>query len=199
MLFRSEITESLCVSHQEEIVPVLHTLREMGVRTIIDDFGTGDSSFIALEQFPIDGLKIVYVDNEVEPDSRALHFYVGLANKIVHTNETADGHRFVTWRFKPGQRLQLQVPVEQWQDRIVFSVDAVAQDGPEAFVFQQNGDHFDRISVHVEHQDQLWTVIANDGSIRPGDVVATSGAHQLQMALKNKAGGGPDPHAGHNH
>ena len=30
-------------------------------------------------------------------------------------------------------------------------------------------------------------------------VVAFTGAHQLQMALKNKAGGGVDPHAGHNH
>jgi hypothetical protein len=33
----------------------------------------------------------------------------------------------------------------------------------------------------------------------PGDVVAQRGAHQMQMALKNKSGGGVDPHAGHNH
>ena len=42
-------------------------------------------------------------------------------------------------------------------------------------------------------------VIENDGSLFPGDVVAKRGAHQLQMALKNKSGGGVDPHAGHNH
>ncbi|MFV2066037.1 MAG: secretion protein HlyD, partial [Pirellulales bacterium] len=64
---------------------------------------------------------------------------------------------------------------------------------------QQNGDHLDRVSVHVEYQDQLWVVIANDGSIFPGDTVATNSAHQLQMAIKNKSGGGADPHAGHNH
>ncbi len=147
----------------------------------------------------IEGLKIVYVDNEVESDSRALRFYVDIPNQVIQDTETSEGHRFVTWRFKPGQRMQLRVPVEQWKDRIVLPVDAVAQEGAETFVFLQNGDHFDRRPVHVEYQDQLWVVIANDGSLFPGDTVALTGAHQMQVALKNKAGGGVDPHAGHNH
>ncbi len=147
----------------------------------------------------IKGLKIVYLGNEVDPESRALHFYVRLPNKIVYENKSADGHRFLTWRYKPGQRMQLRVPVEQWTNRIVLPIDAVAKEGVEYYVFQQNGDHFDRVPVQVEYQDQFATVIANDGSVFPGDIVATSGAHQLQMALKNKAGGGVDPHAGHNH
>lgn len=147
----------------------------------------------------IRGLTIVYVDNEIEPESRALHFYVRLRNDVVHSSRTKDGHQFLTWRFKPGQRMQLRVPVEEWTDRIVLPVDAVARDGAETYVFQQNGDHFDRVPVHVEYQDQVSAVIANDGSLFPGATVAMSGAHQLQMALKNKAGGGIDPHAGHNH
>lgn len=147
----------------------------------------------------VTGLKIAYVDNEVDADSRALRFYVGLPNEVVQTAQSPDGHRFITWKFKPGQRMQLRVPVEQWTERIVLPVDAVAQEGAEYYVFQQNGDHFDRRPVQVEYQDQFSVVIANDGSIFPGDVVATTGAHQLQMALKNKAGGGVDPHAGHNH
>lgn len=147
----------------------------------------------------IEGLKIVFVDNEIEPDSRALHFYVGLSNNIVHESRSDDGHRFLTWQYKPGQRMQLRVPVETWEDRIVLPVDAVAQEGVEYYVFQQNGNHFDRTPVQVEYQDQFWTVIANDGSVFPGDTLAMSGAQQLQMALKNKAGGGVDPHAGHNH
>ncbi len=147
----------------------------------------------------VEGLKIVYVDNEIDPESRSLYFYVGLPNETVHSSTSPDGHRFLTWRYKPGQRMQLHVPVEEWPDRIVLPVDAVAKEGVEYFVFQQNGDHFDRVPVQVEYQDQFSTVIANDGSIFPGDTVATSGAHQLQMALKNKSGGGVDPHAGHNH
>ncbi len=147
----------------------------------------------------IKGLKIVFVDNEVDPQSRALYFYVGLSNHIVHESRSDDGHRFLSWQYRPGQRMQLRVPVEEWPDRIVLPVDAVAQEGVEYYVFQQNGNHFDRVPVHVEYQDQFWTVIANDGSIFPGDTVVMSGAHQLQMALRNKAGGGVDPHAGHNH
>lgn len=145
------------------------------------------------------GLKIVYIDNKVESDSRAQLFYVDLPNQITRDTQTPAGHRFLTWRFKPGQRLQLRVPIEQWKDRIVLPVDALAQEGAETFVFLENGDHFDQRPVHVEYQDQLWVVIANDGSLFPGDTVALTGAHQMQVAIKNKAGGGVDPHAGHNH
>jgi multidrug efflux pump subunit AcrA (membrane-fusion protein) len=95
--------------------------------------------------------------------------------------------------------MQLLLPVERWTDRIVLPVDAVAQDGPDAYVFQPNGDHLDRRPVHVEYRDQFSVVIANDGSIFPGEMVAISGAQQMQLALKNKAGGGIDPHAGHSH
>jgi cobalt-zinc-cadmium efflux system membrane fusion protein len=147
----------------------------------------------------IKGLKIVYVDHEIDPESRALNFYVGLPNDIVRESKTADGHQILTWRYRPGQRVQLRVPVEQWPDRIVLPLDAVVTEGAEYYVFRQNGDHFDRVPVQVEYRDQFWTVIANDGSVFPGDTVATSSAHQLQMALKNKTGGGVDPHAGHNH
>lgn len=145
------------------------------------------------------GLQIVYLENEVDPDSRALHFYVRLTNQVTRDVKQPDGKRFLTWQYKPGQRMQLRIPVERWSNRIVLPVDAVAIEGAEYFVFQQNGDHFDRRPVHVEYRDQYSVVIANDGSLFPGDTVARTGAHQMQMALKNKAGGGVDPHAGHHH
>jgi multidrug efflux pump subunit AcrA (membrane-fusion protein) len=147
----------------------------------------------------VSNLQIVYVANEIEPISRSLNFYVGLPNEIIPTKPTDDGHRFIDWKFKPGQRMQLRVPVAEWKDRIVLPADAVAQEGVEFYVFVENGDHFDRIPVHVEYSDQFSMVIANDGSLFPGDTVALSGAHQMQVALKNKAGGAPDPHAGHSH
>lgn len=147
----------------------------------------------------VQDLKILYVENEVELDSRALRFYVRLPNELVRNEMTQDGHRFVGWRFKPGQRVKLHVPVERWPDRIVLPVDAVVKEGPDWFVFQQNGTVFDRKPVHVEYRDSRWAVIESDGTLFPGDVVAVSGAYQMQLALKNKAGGGVDPHAGHNH
>ena len=81
----------------------------------------------------------------------------------------------------------------------MLPIDAVVKEGAEWFVFQQYGDHFDRRSVHVEYRDQHWAVIAGDGTLSPGDIVAASGAYQMHLTLKNKAGGGVDPHAGHHH
>ncbi len=147
----------------------------------------------------IGGLKILYVSGDIDPESRTFHFYAKLPNVLLRDATSDDGHRFISWRYKPGQRVQLTVPVEQWKERIVLPVDAVAQDGVETYVFLPNGDRFDRRPVHVEYRDRLSVVVANDGSIFPGDAVVVVGAQQMQLALKNKSGGAIDPHAGHNH
>ncbi len=151
------------------------------------------------EAVTLDGLEIVRLANEIDTDSRTLKFYVRLPNRIQNDTTDADRHRYVEWQHRLGQRLQLRVPVEEWPDQIVVPVDAVTKEGAEFYVFQQNGEHFDRVAVHVKYHDQASVVIANDGTLFAGDVVALRGAHQMQMALKNKAGGGVDPHAGHNH
>ena len=145
------------------------------------------------------GLAIRYLDDKVDPESRAFRFYVALPNYVVREDKAPDGRHFVYWRFKPGQRTQIKVPVETWTGRIVLPADAVVQDGLESYVFEINGDHFDRRPVRVEYRDQESVVIANDGALRPGVMVAGSAAHQMQMAMKNQAGGAVDPHAGHNH
>jgi len=147
----------------------------------------------------LSSLPLEYVASEIEAESRTLKFYVDLPNSILRDAKNAAGERFISWKYRPGQRLQLRVPVEEWPGQIVLPVDAVAQEGAEAYVFEQNGKHFDRVSVHVLYRDQSTVVIANDGSIFPGTVVALRSAHQMQMALKNQSGGAIDPHAGHNH
>ncbi|MCE9603433.1 MAG: efflux RND transporter periplasmic adaptor subunit [Planctomycetia bacterium] len=147
----------------------------------------------------ISKLPILYVAGKVDPETRTFHFYVPLTNPLLRDVKSADGHRFLSWRYKPGQRVQVVVPVEKWKDRIVLPVGAVAQSGVETYVFSPNGDHFDRRAVHVEYRDRFSVVIANDGSLFPGDSVVLAGAQQMQLALKNKSGGAIDPHAGHNH
>jgi membrane fusion protein, heavy metal efflux system len=147
----------------------------------------------------VSNLRILYLDDKVDQQSRAFHFYVTLPNRVQRSDTMSEGRKFVYWQFKPGQRTQLRIPVEVWTDRIVLPVEAVTQDGAEAYVFEANGDHFDRRSINVEYRDQDWAVVANDGSLRIGTTVAASAAHQVYLALKNKSGGGVDPHAGHNH
>ena len=147
----------------------------------------------------LDDLRMAYVANRIDPVSRALHFYVTLPNQTVRDTRDQGSQRFVEWRHKPGQRMQLRVPVEHWTERIVLPTEAVAQDGVENYVFRANGERFERQAVRVEYRDPRSVVIANDGSIFPGERIALSAAQQLQLALKNKAGGGVDPHAGHSH
>ena len=147
----------------------------------------------------VEGLRLLYLSDQIDPESRAFHFYLRLPNEVVLDQQVAPDRRFVEWRFKPGQRMSLRVPVEKWEERIVLPVDAIVDEGAETYVYRRNGDHFDRTPVHVEYRDRNYMVVANDGSIFPGDVVAGTGAYQMHLALKNKAGGGVDPHAGHNH
>jgi diguanylate cyclase (GGDEF)-like protein len=53
-----EITESSLMDAEDEPIDVLCAVRELGVRLVLDDFGTGHSSLARLRQFPIDGLKV---------------------------------------------------------------------------------------------------------------------------------------------
>jgi len=147
----------------------------------------------------ISDLQILFVENEVEVESRALKFYVRLPNELVHDALDSEGRRFIGWRYKPGQRVELLVPVERWKQQIVLPVDAIAQDGIETYVYQYNQDHFDRRTVHVQYRDQRFAVIEADGTVKPGDRVAGKGAYQIHLALKNKSSGVVDAHAGHGH
>lgn len=147
----------------------------------------------------VENLDLVYSSSDIDIESRSLSFFVRLPNEVASEMPSPNGQRFLDWKYRPGQRVQLRVPVEEWTDQIVLPVEAIAREGAESFVFQQNGKHFDRVPVHVRYRDSSHAVIASDGSLFPGDIVAQRGAHQMQMALKNKAGGGVDPHAGHNH
>jgi membrane fusion protein, heavy metal efflux system len=152
-----------------------------------------------VESKEIRGLKLLFLADHVDPESRAFHFYLRLPNEIALDRQTPDGPRFIEWRFKPGQRMELRVPLERWTDRIVLPVDAIVEEGAETYAYRQNGNSFQRVPVHVEYRDRDSVVIANEGSLFPGDVVAAKGTYQIHLALKNKSGGAPDPHAGHNH
>ena len=147
----------------------------------------------------IDGLRLVYLADKIDPETRAFHFYLRLPNEIVLDQKSATGHRYLEWHYKPGQRLELRVPVERWTGRIVLPVDAVVEEGAENYVYRQNGSQFERVPIHVEYRDRNSVVVANDGSLFPGDVLAGNGAYQIHLALKNKSGGAIDPHAGHSH
>ncbi len=145
------------------------------------------------------GLEVLYVADQIDPNTRAFKVYLSLPNEMALDKTTTAGKRYIEWVYKPGQRMQLRVPVETWENQLVLPTSAIVDEGAEAYVYRQESDHFDQVPVHVLHRDQDSVVIANDGALSHGDVVAGSGAYQMHLALKNKSGGGIDPHAGHNH
>ena len=53
-----EITESMVMRDPDKAVAIMQSLRAMGVRISIDDFGTGHSSLGYLKRFPVDRLKV---------------------------------------------------------------------------------------------------------------------------------------------
>lgn len=150
------------------------------------DFGIqGQSDWTA----PPSALPIHHVASSADPDTRTYAFYLTLENQS-QTYETPDGTVRTLWRFRPGGRMRLRVPVERMENVFVVPKEAVVQEGPDAFVFRQNGDLFERKPVHLLYEDRLYSVLANDGSIPPGVYVAQNGAASLNRILKAQSASG---------
>ncbi|MFD9931968.1 putative bifunctional diguanylate cyclase/phosphodiesterase [Streptomyces massasporeus] len=60
-----ELTESVLVRRDDRLDRLIRSLKELGVRIAVDDFGTGFSSLRYLRDFPVDILKIdkTYIDD----------------------------------------------------------------------------------------------------------------------------------------
>lgn len=132
--------------------------------------------------------RIRHLANSIDTSSRTFDFFVPLTNQSRDYQQ--DGQTFIVWRFRPGQRVRLHVPVEKLENVIVLPSEAVVREGPEAYVFRQNGDLFNRIPVQVVHEDRLNIVLANDGSVKPGLYFAQNAAASLNRVLKAQAASG---------
>lgn len=53
-----EVTETAAVAHGTEVTHALQSVRDLGVKVAIDDFGMGHSALSRLHTFPVDRLKI---------------------------------------------------------------------------------------------------------------------------------------------
>jgi len=135
--------------------------------------------------------RIRHLANTVDPESRTFDFYVPLENQS--RTYDRDGETFTLWRFRPGQRVRLRVPIEEYEGVVTLPSEAVVREGPEAFVFQQNGDLFRRLSVRVLHEDRTRSVIADDGSVPKTAYLAQGSAATLNRVLKAQEAGGEMP------
>jgi diguanylate cyclase (GGDEF)-like protein/PAS domain S-box-containing protein len=89
-----EITESAMATNSEQSIEVLRSLRDLGVRLAVDDFGAGFSSLAYLKRLPISRLKIdrsFVMDMEHSANDVAIaHGIVALANTM-GLSVTAEG------------------------------------------------------------------------------------------------------------
>ena len=135
-------------------------------------------------------LTIEHVANLIDTTSRTFSFYLPLENQWLTYDR--DGKKKFVWRFRPGDRLRLLVAVEKVDDVFVLPQASLVREGPEAYIFRQNGDLFDRVAVHVLHEDSTSVVIANDGKLRKGAYVAQNAAASLNRVLKAQLASGQE-------
>jgi EAL domain-containing protein (putative c-di-GMP-specific phosphodiesterase class I) len=106
-----EVTETAVMVDPEQSVRILNELRAIGVRVLLDDFGTGHSSLAYLQRLPIQGLKI----------DRSF---------VAAMNTDKASSAIVRGTIDLAKRLELQVVVEGVEDR--RALDAVRTFGADA-------------------------------------------------------------------
>lgn len=169
-------------------------------------------------------LEIAYIDNHVDATTNTFPFYMTLANRVVSQRQDASGREFWSWKYKPGQRSHLRIPVAEWPDQIVLPRDATVRVGPETMVFRldlaavdgepvaeagpRDLDRFldgldlfelEPVAVQVLHQDPRWCVIADDGDLAVDDIVALNRGYQLHLAWRLQRSGGDLHDHDHDH
>jgi cobalt-zinc-cadmium efflux system membrane fusion protein len=108
-------------------------------------------------------LRIQHLANTIDPVTRTFAFRIPLENQsqtVTHGDKSQ-----LLWRFRPGQKVRLEVRVDELTNVFVLPADAVVREGGEAFVFTQNVNTFERKPVHVVFRDRDQAVLANDGSL----------------------------------
>ena len=96
-----EMTESVLMDDDENVLAILRRLKGLGARLAIDDFGTGYSSLSYLHRFPVDMLKI----------DRSF------VERLSHASDKAELARTIV---RLGQSLQLVTVAEGVEDSAQF-------------------------------------------------------------------------------
>jgi multidrug efflux pump subunit AcrA (membrane-fusion protein) len=135
--------------------------------------------------------QIRHLSNTIDTTTRTFDFFVPLVNQS--RSYQKDGMTFLVWRFRPGQRTRIEVPVEKLANVFVLPAEAVVREGAEAYVYRQNGDLFNQIAVHILHEDRTQVILANDRSITPGTFLAQNSAASLRRVLKAQSAAGQQP------
>lgn len=122
------------------------------------------------------------VGNTLDPATRTFSFFIPLTNqaKPYRRGEKT----YLSWRFRPGQKVRVQAPVGVLSNVIVLPVTAVVREGANAYVFRKNGEVFDRKAIAVVAEDRLNVAITPGNGIEDGVYVLQNNAAAVNRALK---------------
>ncbi len=79
-----ELTESTMIDDYAAAAEQLATIRELGVRIALDDFGAGYTSLRQLQSFPVDVVKLdqTFIKTTMEHDGGVLDGLISMANSL---------------------------------------------------------------------------------------------------------------------
>jgi cobalt-zinc-cadmium efflux system membrane fusion protein len=155
-----------------------------GDRPVAAVFETEDGGEKQVRSVP--DLRVVWVDDHVDQESRTLRFGVRLPNEGLVYDKTDGPRRFIARQFTPGQRCKLQVSVETLKNCLVLPLDAVVEDRVQSCVFVQSGDTFALKVVKVRCRGATEIVVEDTGTgITPHDVLVVKGGGQLLAAIRS--------------
>ncbi|MFP6762336.1 MAG: HlyD family efflux transporter periplasmic adaptor subunit, partial [Planctomycetaceae bacterium] len=145
---------------------------------------------------------VKFVDNHVDTETGTFRFFLEIQNEEVHSTTDTRGRVFKSWRFKPGQRVHISIPIEQMAGQFVFPREAVVQEGLDSFVFRRHSqtaefDEYEAVPVTVLYRNSSIAVVASGGELKENNRVALNNAYQLYLATKATGSQGhshPHPH-----
>jgi multidrug efflux pump subunit AcrA (membrane-fusion protein) len=117
-----------------------------------------------------------------DPAARTFSFYAALPN-AGDTYERG-GRAYFSWRYRPGQQVRVRIPTGVIPNVIVLPADAVVRDGPDAYVFRQNGDAYERKPVTIVAEDRLSVAVAPGNGVESGVFVLRNNAAAVNRAFQ---------------
>ncbi|MFH2000557.1 MAG: hypothetical protein ABIK28_12800 [Planctomycetota bacterium] len=142
----------------------------------------------------LEGLKIQKIFSDDEGHTRAR---LPLSNSPLFKEESEEG-AYRSWQLRYGQRYELRVPLEEYEQVYVIPTGAVVDDGMDKIIFLKTGDGFQKINVEVLYQDHEVALLPASSDIFPGNPIVTRGAFPLSLALQS-GGQQAAQGCGHNH
>ena len=171
-----EITESAYVDYEPQIISFLTKCHAAGIRVLMDDFGSGVSSFSSLKNLNVDILKLDYKFLSFGGDNakkkKIIEGIVSLARTIgtpvivegVETNEEASFFHSLGVRFLQGFLFGKPMPLEEFNKiknrEAIFQITEVADD---RMLYHDLLDRASNTSLLFNELDLLQGIFRFDG------------------------------------